>query len=81
MTLQSRYHAQPKRWSTHDHMMAVIVSDYERTHPLSLLYSRVLILERIVKQQAYQSTPEYTELIRYQQLVKVCAKFRKQGLI
>ena len=81
VTLQSRYHAQPKRWSTHDHMMAVIASDYEQTHPLSSLHSRVLILERIVKQQAYQSTPEYDELIRSQQLVKVCTQFRKQGLI
>jgi len=81
VTLQSRYHAQPKRWSTHDHMMAMIAVDYERTHPLCLLYSRVLILERIVKQQTYQSTPEYDELIRSQQLVKVCANFRKQGLI
>ena len=80
-TLQSRYHAQPHRWSLFDQIGEFSASPSDRSHPWAKMAQRNRLLREIVQHQQYRESATVDELLFTQRALKMFQKYRNLGIL
>lgn len=81
LILQSRYHAQPHRWSLFDQLGEVTAFDPRSNHPWSMMQIRTRLLEELTRRDHYNDSEILDDLLRSQRILRLMKKLRSRGVV